>query len=152
MGRNLRCFDELGAEYVYFDQGPVAPYNDTEESYPLRWPLWYLSAKSCWDGHETPSQLLLDACNKLFEAAGDMMFAYYTCLADLNSKCQAKGIAWHMPEPWEVYPPAYFARVDAILDSASRMKPEMSPKAVLRLENQIALWENAKQVILENMP
>jgi hypothetical protein len=42
--------------------------------------------------------------------------------------------------------------VDAILDAASRMKPEMSHKAVLRLENQIALWENAKQVILENMP
>ena len=152
MGRNLRCFDELDGEYVYFDQGPVAPYNDTEESYPLRWPLWYLSAKSCWDGHETPSQLLQEACGKLFEAAGDMMFAYYSCLAELNGKCEAKGIAWHMPEPWEVYPPACFARVDAILDAASRMKPEMSPKAVLRLENQIALWEKAKQVILENMP
>ncbi len=149
MGRNLRCFDELGAEYVYFDQGPVAHYNDTRENYPLRWPLWYLSAKSCWDGHETPSQLLLEACNKLFEAAGDMMFAYYSCLADLNSKCQAKGIAWHMPEPWEIYPPECFDRVDGILSAAAQMKPKLSEKAVLRLDNQIGLWEKAKQVILQ---
>ena len=149
MGRNLRCFDKLGAEYVYFDQGPVAPYNDTEESYPLRWPLWYLSAKSCWDGHETPSQLLLDACGKLFEAAGDMMFSYYSCLADLNGKCQAKGIAWHMPEPWEIYPPECFDRVDAILNAACQMKSLLSEKAAKRLDNQVALWEKAKQVILQ---
>lgn len=152
MGRNLRCFDQLGAEYVYFDQGPVAPYNDTEESYPLRWPLWYLSAKSCWDSHETPSQLLHSACKKLFEAAGDIMFAYYSCLADLNSSCEAKGIAWHMPEPWEVYPPECFARVDGILQAALQLKSQLSDNAAARLENQIALWEKAKRVILDNMP
>ena len=78
-----------------------------------------------------------------------MMFAYYSCLADLNSKCQAKGIAWHMPEPWEIYPPECFDRVDAILNAAVQMKPKLSEKAVKRLDNQFALWEKAKTIILQ---
>ena len=150
MGRNMRCFEELGAEYVYIDQGPVASYHDTEASYPLRWPLWYLSAKSCWSGNETPTQLLLSACKKLFGPAADLMAAYYTCLADLNGLCDEKAIAWHMPEPEEVYPPESFARVDNILAAALASKPLLSEKEAMRLENQKILWEKAKEVILES--
>ncbi len=104
--RNQRCFkDTLGARYIYYDQGPVESYHDTEASYPLRWPLWYVAAKGMWDSRPTASELLMDACKKLFGPAADLLFSYYSGLADINSNCHAKGIAWHMPEPYELYTP-----------------------------------------------
>ncbi|MHB8962906.1 MAG: hypothetical protein ACYC5K_07100, partial [Saccharofermentanales bacterium] len=146
--RNLRCFEELGAEYIYFDQGPVDNYNDTQLSYPLRWPLWYVSAKSMWDRHETASQILMSACYKLFEDAGDLMFAYYSCLADINSKCYSKAIAWHMPEPEEMYTDDAVKRIDGILSAVSASSSGISEKAAKRVADQTELWSKARKIIM----
>lgn len=146
--RNQRCFkDALGARYVYYDQGPVEAFNDTEASYPLRWPLWYVGAKGMWDGRLTASQILMDACKKLFGAAADTLFAYYSCLADINENCHAKAMAWHMPEPYEFYTPEAVGRIDRIVSQAESLLPQLTPDERTRVENQLALWQKAKDVV-----
>lgn len=145
--RNQLCFERLGARYVYYDQGPVDGYNDTEKSYPLRWPLWYVAAKGMWDGRQTASQILMDACKKLYEEAADIMFSYYMSLADINEQCHAKAIAWHMPEPYEFYTPQAIARVDRIVKSGNEIIDKVSEAVALRMKNQFDLWQKAKQVI-----
>ncbi len=146
--RNQRCFhDTLGAQFVYYDQGPVAAYNDTEESYPLRWPLWYVAARGMWDGRPTGSEILMDACRKLYEEAADAMFAYYSCLADINGDCHAKGIAWHMPEPYEFYTPDAIRRVDRTVSMGKALLSDVSETVRKRMENQFGLWEKAKAVV-----
>ncbi len=145
--RNQLCFERLGARYVYYDQGPVDGYNDTEASYPLRWPLWYVAAKGMWDGKQTASQILMDACKKLYEEAADIMFSYYMSLADINEQCHAKAIAWHMPEPYEIYTPKAIDRVDRIVQAGKSILGQVSETVALRIENQFGLWEKAKEVI-----
>lgn len=149
--RNQRCFQELGAEYVYYDQGPVAGYNDTEASYPLRWPLWYVAAKGMWESHLTASEILMDACKKLFEEAADAMFAYYTCLADINESCHAKAIAWHMPEPYEFYTPEAIERVDRVVALGKALFSQVSETVHRRMDNQYGLWKHAKEVIAQSL-
>ena len=149
--RNQRCFRELGAQYVYYDQGPAEAFNDTESSYPLRWPLWYVGAYGMWDNRPTATQILSDACQKLFGAAADAMLSYYLCLADINGRCNAKAIAWHMPEPQEMYTPEAVARVDRAAAAIRSLCGELSGNELRRVENQLALWEKAKAVI-QNYP
>ncbi len=43
--RNQRFWREHGARYVYNDQGPLDVFYEDDESYPLRFPLWYVYAK-----------------------------------------------------------------------------------------------------------
>ena len=149
--RNQRCFkDTLGARYIYYDQGPVESYHDTEASYPLRWPLWYVAAKGMWDSRPTASELLMDACKKLFGPAADLLFSYYSGLVDINSNCHAKGIAWHMPEPYELYTPEAIDRIDRILAGAEELLPLLSERERLRVENQLSLWNKAKGVVRQS--
>jgi hypothetical protein len=145
--RNQLCFEKLGARYVYYDQGPVEGYHDTEKSYPLRWPLWYVAAKDMWDGRQTASQILMEACRKLFEEAADLMFSYYNCLADISEQCHAKAMAWHMPEPYEIYTPEAIARVDRIVKAGCGMLDIVSDPVRCRLVNQFELWQKAKNAI-----
>ncbi len=148
--RNQLCFErDLGAEYIYYDQGPVEAFHDTETSYPLRWPLWYVAARGMWDGRQTASQILMDACKKLFGSAADAMFAYYSCLADVSQDCHAKGLAWHMPEPYELYTPEAICRIDRTLSAVEALLPQLSGDERRRTENQLALWRRAKEVIAD---
>ncbi len=47
--RNQRFWREHGARYVYNDQGPLDVFYEDDESYPLRFLLWYVYAKAMWD-------------------------------------------------------------------------------------------------------
>lgn len=65
--RNQRFWHDKGATFVFYDQGPNDYYHDTEKSYPLRWPLWYVVSKGMWDKDLTGTDILTDACKKLFD-------------------------------------------------------------------------------------
>ena len=80
--RNLNLWEQNGVEYVFYDQGPAPSYRETEQSFSLRWPLWYVASKGMWDDSLTGEQILYDACRKLYGAAADEMFTYYKALAD----------------------------------------------------------------------
>lgn len=145
--RNNRYWKAHGVRYVYNDQGPLDVFYEDDASYPLRFPLWYVNARSWWDQDLTGSELLLDACRKLYGPAADLMNAYYTCLADIAAHNTAKTIAWHPPEPCELYTPEAVARVDAILRLVKGYLPKTDPLVRQRLTIQLSLWEKAKTVI-----
>ena len=148
--RNQRFWKENGAEFVYYDQGPNKWYNDPVESFPLRWPLWYVAAKGCWDGKLTGTDILSDACEKLYEQAADQMLSYYLALADTGRKCYAKNIAWQSAEPYEFYTPEAIERIGNTLRHIEDFKGVVSEKAWLRIENQLSLWKRCVEAVEES--
>ena len=148
--RNQALWKQNGVDYVYYDQGPWPSYNDTEESYPLRWPLWYVSAKGMWDGSLSGEQILYDACRKLYGAAADEMFAYYKALADSSEQCQADSICWVPPSPSELYTDARVAVIEQTVEAAKAKLDGVTPEQRQRMENQFSLWKKASFLIKYN--
>ena len=91
--RNQKLYEELGAEYVYYDHGPTDGYFEpnTVETFVLRWPLWYVAAKASFDGSLDEKEILGDACDKLFGDASELMLQYFVKMSDV-SKEKAKHV------------------------------------------------------------
>ena len=137
----------IGAEYVFYDQGPSGAYREYEMSFPLRWPLWYVANKGCWDQNSTGDELLKDACDKLFGKGSDAMFAYYKALANASAACEADSHAWAAPEPSKVYTTEHVKKIDAAISGAKAMLSQVTELERQRMQNQIDLWEKAKGYI-----
>ena len=138
---------EIGASYVFYDQGPSTAYREYEASFPLRWPLWYVANKGCWVTDATGEELLADACEKLFGKGADAMLAYYMALADASEACNADSHAWAAPDPAKLYTSAQIKLIDATIANAKAMLNQVSDLERQRMENQIELWEKAKTCI-----
>ncbi len=69
--QNQQYWKSIGADYIYYDQGPLPGYYETQDDYDLRWPLWYVASKGMWDASLTSEQILKDACRKLYGSAAD---------------------------------------------------------------------------------
>lgn len=136
-----------GASYVFYDQGPLNAYWEYENSLPLRWPLWYVAAKGCWDASLTGDQILKDACDKLYGKASDAMFAYYKALANASESCKADSFAWSPPEPAQVYTKDHIQKIDAAVAAAEAQMNKVSDVERQRMENQLDLWKEAKKKI-----
>jgi hypothetical protein len=119
-------------------------------SFPLRFPLWHVAAKSWWDGDLTGSDILMEDCRKLYGSAKDLMFAYYSALADIAIHNTGYSIGWHPPKPCELYTPEAIARVDVIMAAIRTLLPIEEERVAKRLQIQIDLWEKAKATIAED--
>ena len=136
-----------GVSYVFYDQGPLTAYYEYESSLPLRWPLWYVANKGCWDQTSTGEELLAEACKKLYGNGWDEMLAYYIALADASEACTADSYAWVAPDPAAVYTPQQIMNIDAKAAAAEAVVSQVSAVEAERMENQIQLWETAKEFI-----
>lgn len=145
--RNHRYWRDHGVRYIYNDQGPLDVFYEDDASFPLRWPLWYVNARGMWDKDLTGSEMLLDACKKLYGEAADLLFAYYAALADIAEHNTAKTIAWHPPEPRELYTPDAVQRLDRLMSQVRGMLPVVGEAEGRRLQVQLDLWDKAKDVI-----
>lgn len=144
--RNQKYWKSKGVSYVFYDHGPLPVYRETQTSFALRWPLWYVAAKGMWDSSKTGDQILQEACDKLFGEGSDIMFKYYHTLAEISESCTARSIAWVPPLPSEMYTPANKAKIDAIIKEAKTYLSRVSDKERSRMENQIEYWENARNL------
>ena len=148
-----RCCDPQSAILAgswcafYNDQGPLDVFYEDDASYPLRFPLWYVYAKAMWDPDLTGSEILMDACNKLYGPVSDLMFAYYEALADIAEHNTAQTIAWHPPAPRELYTPERVERLDRLMQLVRQASQTTDGAVRKRLEVQMALWGKAKEVI-----
>jgi len=145
--RNHRFWHEHNVEYIYNDQGPLPAFYEDGDSFALRWPLWYVNARGMWEKELTGSQILMDACKKLYGAAADILFSYYLALADIAAHNEGKTIAWHPPKPHIVYTDTDVVRIDRILKGIELVKDELSPVELERVKIQLKLWETAKTAI-----
>jgi hypothetical protein len=133
-----------GVEYVFYDQGPLNGYREYENSIPLRWPLWYVANKGCWDQDATGEELLRDACKKLYGKGADAMLQYYLALADASESATADSHAWWAPAPDKIYTATHVKNIDAKINAAKALLDDVSDVEKRRMENQIKLWEKAK--------
>jgi hypothetical protein len=134
----------MGATYVFYDQGPHTAYREYDNSFPLRWPLWYVANRGCWTQDKTGEQLLRDACEKLYGKGADVMLAYYLALADASEACTVESYAWIPCAPSDVFTPAQVKIIDARIAEAKKMLDSVTEVQAKRMENQIKLWEKAK--------
>ena len=135
---------ENGVKYVFYDQGPLNGYREFENSIPLRWPLWYVANKGCWDQDASGEDLLREACEKLYGKGADAMLQYYLALAEASESTNADSHAWWAPEPDQIYTPTHVKNIDSKIDAAKKMLSKVSETEKKRMENQIKLWEKAK--------
>ncbi|MDD4545668.1 MAG: DUF4838 domain-containing protein [Oscillospiraceae bacterium] len=149
--RNQKLWKSNGVEYVYVDQGPHSAYRETEDSFTLRWPLWYVASKGMWDSSMTGEQILQDACNRLFGNASNEMFKYYKALADSSEQCRAtSSITWVPPAPSEVYTPQRVNVIDNAITAVKRKLSSVTEDQKKRIQNQIQSWEQSKLLIQYN--
>lgn len=135
---------ENGVKYVFYDQGPLNGYREYENSIPLRWPLWYVANKGCWDQDASGEELLRDACEKLYGKGADAMLAYYLALADASESATVDSHAWWAPAPNQIYTASHVRNIDSKINAAKNMLDKVSEVEKKRMENQIKLWEKAK--------
>ena len=148
--RNHALWKQNGAEYVFYDQGPASWHRETDESYPLRWPLWFVAAKGMWDGSLTGEQILYDSCRKLYGTAADEMYWYYKALADSSEQCRADSTCWIPCKPGEMYTDDRVEIIDAALAAAEAKLGEVTDAQKQRIENQISLWKQAALISYYN--
>ncbi len=144
--RDIEVWESLGVKYVFYDQGPLAGYNEDESSFSLRWPLWYVSSKAMWTDEMTGEEILKDACSKLYGPAADAMFDYYKALADCSENCTAYSMTWVPPTVKEVYfknKKDLQAKIDAVKDVLS----ECNDTEKERIRNQLEYWNKLYDVI-----
>ena len=145
--QNQQYWKNMGADYVFYDQGPLPGYHETQDDFDLRWPLWYVASKGMWDGSLTSEQILKDACRKLYGSAADAMYSYYKCLEDISAECTARSVVWYSAAPNQMYTSANINRVNATITTVRQSLSGVTATQRARIENQIALWETAKQHI-----
>lgn len=133
-----------GATYVFYDQGPHTAYREYENSFPLRWPLWYVANRGCWTQNKTGEELLQDACDKLYGEGADVMMAYYRALAHASEACDAESYAWIPCAPSDVYTTEQIQIIDGCIANAEKMLDSVTTDQAKRMKNQIDLWKKAK--------
>lgn len=149
---NACWFKDNGVEYIYVDQTSLpsrpedydACYERMDDFMDIRWPLYYMSARSMWDCGLTFEQIMKPACNKLFGPAGGYMYSVYNKMNRANQECTAETYRWTMAHPSTVYTETVINEIDYALECALEEAMKVGGIVQQRVENQIANWENSK--------
>ncbi|MBE6592915.1 MAG: DUF4838 domain-containing protein [Ruminococcaceae bacterium] len=140
--RNQKLYEELGAEYVFYDHGPLDDYGEpnTAKTFALRWPLWYVAAKASFDGSLDERAILDDACSKLYGIAGEKMLEYYLMLSDISKNCDAYSNTWIPAGANEVYDYATRKEIKALCENILELSKSCTEKERQRIEAQLGYW------------
>ncbi len=130
---NLKVFEEMGAQEVYYDCD--------SGTFDVRWPLYYTLAKCMWEGEDNAEVVLYDACKKLFGAAADEMFLYYRHLADAAGQYGTPETSntWIPPGYNHVYGATSYLMREALL-AALQKKDQLTKVELSRVQNQAQYW------------
>lgn len=157
---NLKWFKENGVEYLYVDQTSIAKrpqdydacYERTEDFMSLRWPLYYLSARSMWDCGLSFREIMLPACQKLYGPAANDMYSFYYLLNQENMNCTAPNFRWTMPRPNEVYDdPSMLIDAEMLLDSALERAQKIGGPILERVQTQYDNWMKTMQIVNDKL-
>ena len=140
--RNQKVYEELGAEYVFYDHGPTDGYfaPNTTETYVLRWPLWYVAAKASFDGSLDEKDILGDACDKLFGEASELMLQYFLKLAEVSKECNAYSNTWVPCEVGEMYTKPKADAIKALVAEILEKAESCTEDEQTRIKMQLDYW------------
>ncbi len=141
---NARWLKENGCRFIYIDQGPNGSYESSDfDCFELRWPLWYVSARSMWNVNLSFEDIMMSACKRLYGDAAETMYEFYSTLADANDSCDVFCFEWTLPSGAEMYG-AYVKELNAIMSKARKQGNEIGGDIKDRIENQYSYWELTK--------
>ena len=140
--RNQTLWKNLGAEYVFYDQGPIDAYYEDKTSFNLRWPLWYVASRSMWGTNKSGEELLYDACKKLFGNAAESMYKYYKKLADISENTNLYSMTW-VPANVNDFYKNYVAEINNIVKTIKSDRNKCNDLEKQRIDNQLAYWDLA---------
>ena len=134
VSRNIDLFEQLGVNTVFYD----GSYK--KDCLPLRWPLYYPSAKCMYFSNMTGEEVLYDACQKLYGEAADEMFLFYRLLADSAQECDSpSGVNWVPPPLLDAYSYNYPLIQNAVRNARAKLD-QLTPEQKDRVENQLRGW------------
>jgi hypothetical protein len=137
--QNLRFWSDNGIRFITCE----SQYED--HVYPLRWPLYYVGARGMWDTKLTASQIMQEACAKLYGPAAGEMLAYYGLLEQAAFDCKAAGGNWHLPGVGEVYSPDVETAATQRLEAAATATSDAAILA--RIQEETKNWDDARATI-----
>ena len=142
---NARWLKDNGCEFIFIDQGPNDSYESNEfDSYELRWPLWYVSAKAMWNCDLSFEDIMKSACKRLYGDAADIMYDFYNELANANVNCDVFCFEWMLPSGAEMYGNVS-GKIDNIMAKARKQGATIGGDIQERIENQYTYWVMTKQ-------
>ena len=138
--RNLRYWKRGGVRDVMYETN-----FERTDGYPQRWPLYYVGARGLWDPQLTSSQIMTEACRKLYGPAAEPMFQFYDVLEKaMVDACKVKKLGtktWHLPSPDLIYGPNVEAQASAYLERAAKATDNAAILA--RISDEQKMWSSA---------
>jgi hypothetical protein len=138
--RNLRYWKGKGLRYINYETGYEA-----DDGFPLRWPLYYIAARGTWDCDLTSTQIMTEACNRLFGQAAPPMIRFYATLEAAMLKTPHAAGNWHLPSPELIYTPEAEMRATGYLEEAARLSG--TPEETARIASEHAMWNRARATL-----
>ncbi len=138
--RNLRWWKRQGARFVLYQSGDI-----DWTGLPLHWPLFYVGARGMWNPDLTASQIMTEACTKLYGPAGEPMRKFYETLEQAMADCTIPVKSWRLPSPERVYTLKTEAQASALLEEAAALRVDAEMRA--RIDHERAMWEQAKAAL-----
>ena len=137
--RTFELYREMGISRVFADCGG--------EMTRLRWPLFYVYAKSMWDDAVDGETILYDACKKLYGEAADEMFLFYRLLSDCAAiNIHDGGLTWVPPPMFSVYGD-YIVEIQEAVAAARAKIDLLTPEQRERAEFQLSTWNYVEVVM-----
>ena len=140
--RNLRYWKRNDVKFITYESG-----YESGSGFPIRWPLYYVGARGLWNPGLTATQIMTEACTKLYGPAAQPMLRFYETIerATEDVPPTIRGYAWRLPKPENIYLPPIEATATAALDEAASTKADADIQA--RIAQERAMWENARVVL-----
>ena len=137
--RTFQLYREMGISRVFADCGG--------EMTRLRWPLFYVYARSMWDDAVDGETILYDACQKLYGPVADEMFLFYRLLADCAAiNIHDGGLTWVPPPMFSVYGD-YIMEIRETVAAARAKLDLLNPEQLERVMFQLSTWDYVEVVI-----
>ncbi len=137
--RTIQLYREMGISRVFADTG--------SEMVRLRWPLFYVHARSMWDDAPDGEALLYDACKKLYGPAADEMFLFYRILSDCAAvNVDDGGLTWIAPPMFSVYG-NYLVEIRNAVAAAEAKLDLLTPEQKERVQFQLSTWAYVEAVM-----
>jgi len=145
--RNLRFWKRQGAKYLMYQSG-----DEKGNGFPLRWPLYYASARGMWNPDVDARQIMSQACEKLYGPAGESMQRYYHVFEQAMDACPIPAKSWRLPSPEKIYSPQTESTAARVLDEAEKLATD--PDAKVRIAQERALFDQFRKLLadLRNSP
>ena len=138
--RNLRYWQRGGVKYLTYE----TQYEDGN-GFPIRWPLYYVAARSMWDLDLTNDQIMTQACEKLYGPAAPDMLRFYQVLERAMAETPESGGNWHLPSPELIYtPPLEEAATGHLLHA---LQASIDPTIMARVQQEWEMWDQARAVM-----